>query len=322
MIQKQMRNLMIATLLMAFLGSCIFIDQSDAVISSPWIKEISSVNDYPIHDVEWSPDGNYIAMVGYRVTPGSDVLVYDIKTNNRQIILGSEDDFSPASVFWSPDGDFLIIPGCYISDPRCDGMWLVPINGDPPSFVTQGIGASYSPDGNRLAILVPTINTLQIKLRDMNTGSESVLTEIHDDGNSLGLHIEWSPNGDLLAFTSETIGANGSPIREALYLLDPEHPEPHRVFSDIPLEIVDFAWFPDGEWMALSIQNETNRGLYLASLEEECLIPLLPRESYSWSYIDVSPDGTQLVISDGDAYIVDLEAAAAEGVIEFPLRCP
>lgn len=322
MISKKAFILMNITFVIALCSCTPVIDTPYPTFGIPWLEEIHVVDDYVIYNVDWSPDSEHIAMVGYRGTVGQDVLVYNINNRTVYSILGEAEEFLAVSVSWSPDGDNVVAGGSYWTDQSTGGLWLSPLNGDPPRYLTEGVGSSWSPDGYQLAILEPMFDTLQIKLLDMNSGLERVLISMPDEEHSLGIQIEWSPNGEILAFTAKSLGVDGTNLNETLFIITPDHPEQQRLFPTLQLEVRDIAWFPDGEWMALIIHSEGNDQLQLASLEEECFVPLWPESNTAWRDVDVSPDGTQLIASNGDAYIIDLEAMAAEGLIEFPLRCP
>jgi len=317
--------LLLISIAIVALGGCAPSDGiSYPTFGIPWLNEIHAVMEYAIHDVAWSPDGEQIAMVGFRKgSIDQDVLLYDIRTQEYLVILGREHGFTAGFVSWSPDGDFLVVSGNASTEPG-SGLWLVPVNGDSPSYITHGLSSSLSPDGDWLAVLTPTIDSLEIKLWDMNTGSERILAVMTDEGDSMATNIEWSPDGEFIAFTAVTLDQDEPILGESLFFLDPEHPEPRRVFPDLQLEIWGFGWFPDGEWMAMTVLVEEyiHYQIQLASIEDECFIPLWPDSRTAWRDVDVSPDGTQLIASNGDAYIIDMEAMAAEGLIEFPLRCP
>jgi Tol biopolymer transport system component len=316
--------LLISITFVIVLGGCTpIVDTTYPTFGIPWLEEIRAVEDYAIYDVEWSPNGELIAMVGYRGTVGQDALVFDMNTQSSQVILGEENCFLSNSVTWSTNGEFLVVTGGYSTDQTTSGLWLVPLSGDTPTFLTNGIEASWSPKGDILAIQESlSDDILLIKLLNINTGSENILVEMRDERGSSGIHIEWSPDSELIAFTSDIRASDGSSLIAVPYLIDPDLPEPLLLFPDLSLELWDLAWFPDGEWMALIDRSEGNYQLQLTSIEEECFIPLWPEARTSWMDVDVSPDGTKLVVSNGDAYIIDLEAMSAEGLIDFPLRCP
>jgi Tol biopolymer transport system component len=323
MTSKRAFMLLIITVVIVLGGCTPVVDTPYPTFGIPWLEEIRAVEDYAIYDVAWSPDGERIAMEGNRGTVGQDVLIYNIDNRTFYPILGEAEEFLAGSVSWSPDGTFLVVDGEYWTDQGRGGLWLVPLSGDTPTLLTSGIEASWSPKGDILAIQESTTNDiLLIKLLNINTGSERILVEMRDERGSSGIHIEWSPDSELIAFTSDIRASDGSSLIAVPYLIDPDLPESLLLFPDLSLELWDLAWFPDGEWMALIDRSEGNYQLQLASIEEECFIPLWPEARTSWMDVDVSPDGTKLVVSNLDAYIIDLEAMAAEGLIEFPLRCP
>lgn len=142
------------------------------------------------------------------------------------------------------------------------------------------------------------------------------------DRTVAGIHPEWSPTSELIAFTIEELTSDGQYRISVAYLFDLRRPEPRRMFPVTEVYARDLSWFPDGKWLVVMARTSPRGGVYLAPSEGECIRRLLPDE-FAGSYVDVSSEGDRLVLNrGGTAFLVDLRAAAAEGVIQYPLSCP
>lgn len=157
---------------------------------------------------------------------------------------------------------------------------------------------------------------------DVGSGEETLLLEVPQDRTVAGIHPEWSPTSELIAFTIEELTSDGQYRISVAYLFDLRRPEPRRMFPVTEVYARDLSWFPDGKWLVVMARTSPRGGVYLAPSEGGCIRRLLPDE-FAGSYVDVSSDGDRLVLNrGGTAFLVDLRAAAAEGVIQYPLSCP
>jgi len=316
-------GLLLAVTAAIALGACSLLGRrSDPMTSYSWVEELTAVDAYTIYDVDWSPDGDEIAMVGYHGTVGQDVLIYDISSQTVRSLLGEEDAFLANTVSWSSDGRLLAVDGGYWTDESAGGIWLVPVNGAPPTFLADGVDTAWSPNGDRIAIAKNVPSKSQLKVLEVGSGEEMLLLETPQDQTVVGIHPEWSPTSELIAFTVEELTSDGQYRISVAYLFDLSRPEPRRMFPGIEVYAEDLSWFPDGKWLVVMARTSTGGGVYLAPSEGECIRRLLPDE-ITGSYVDVSPKGDRLVlIRGGAAFLVDLRAAAAEGVVQYPLSCP
>jgi Tol biopolymer transport system component len=196
------------------------------------------------------------------------------------------------------------------------------VNGAPPTFLADGVDTAWSPNGDRIAIAENVPSTSQLKILDVGSGEEKLLLEVPQDRTVAGIHPEWSPTSELIAFTIEELTSDGQYRISVAYLFDLSKPVPRRMFPVTEVYARDLSWFPDGKWLVVMARTSPGGDVYLAPSEGECIKLLLPEE-INGSYVDVSPDGDRLVIvSGGVAFLVDLRAATAEGVVRYPLSCP
>lgn len=293
----------------------------DQMTAYSWVDELTAVKEFTIYDVAWSPGGNDIAMVGYHGSVGQDILIYNIERNDVRSLIGEKDAFLANTVTWSPDGEYLTVSGGYWTDQTKNGIWLVPVSGKPPTFLADGTDSAWSPDGNMIAIGDNLSLESQLKVLDVRNGEERILLNVPKDRTMGGIHPEWSPTSDVIAFTVEEHISNKQARINLAYLLDLNGLEPKRLFTEQKW-VDDVSWFPEGNWLVLMIRSSERGGVYFAPAEGSCFKRLLPG-GITGSYVDVSPDGDQLIVNRfGTPYIVNLREAAMEGNITFPLSCP
>jgi tricorn protease len=110
--------------------------------------------------------------------------------------------------------------------------------------------AAWSPDGTQIAFISDRSGEYQIYVTDaVGEGGPRQLTN-HDRGYPHTLR--WSPDGSRIAFTDETLTLYHVAVADGgVVTVDRAEVEP----IDIALEakpISDFAWSPDGRWLAYS----------------------------------------------------------------------
>lgn len=71
------------------------------------------------------------------------------------------------------------------------------------------------------------------------------------DRTVAGIHPEWSPTSELIAFTIEELTSDGQYRISVAYLFDLRRPEPRRMFPVTEVYARDLSWFPDGKWLVV-----------------------------------------------------------------------
>jgi tricorn protease len=114
----------------------------------------------------------------------------------------------------------------------------------------------WSPDGTQIAYTTDGSGEQQIAVRPAGGGAEKILTHF-----AAGFYYQplWSPGGDRLAFSDN---------EHRLWLLDLAGGEPKQVAQDPYQEMHDYAWSPDGRWLAYSLTDQNQvRSIWLYSLD-------------------------------------------------------
>ncbi|NUQ37077.1 MAG: S9 family peptidase [Caldilineales bacterium] len=227
---------------------------------------------------QWSPNGAWLAFTLHghvHVTPAQGGLPRKIS------------DFGEAagSPVWLPDGRGLIVSverhdadQLLLSDR--DGAWPRPLTDDPTG---DHWDAQPSPTGRFLAYdfrPFDDLNRRDVRLIDLESGQERTLVGQAGERN---IAPRWSPDGRLLAFTSERSGFN------EIWLVQPDG-EGLRQLTRVGHDCADLAWSPDGTRLACTVNRAGAFELALVSVNSGQVETLRSEQGYharpQWS-----PDG-------------------------------
>ncbi|MDR3419425.1 MAG: PDZ domain-containing protein [Nevskia sp.] len=115
---------------------------------------------------------------------------------------------------------------------------------------------SWSPDGRSVAYVTDAGGQEQVAVRPADGGPEKVLTRF-----KTGYFYQpvWAPDSDRLIFSDN---------ERRLWLVSANGGEPLQVAQDKYQEMHDYAWSPDGRWLAYSITEANQlRGLWLYRID-------------------------------------------------------
>lgn len=198
----------------------------------------------------WSPDGTHLA---FRV-PGRPVAggVVDLRTGRRA-------EFDGDFVAWSPDNSRLIhaqstlwrwLPDVRV---RTFHVWDRATRRERP--VGQGYAATWSPDGDHIAIV--TVGPA-VRVYDTTSGETTTLLDEASLRQTLGFtprpssisgrpfELAWSPTGDWIALGATRLAAGG--FEEGLTMVVGEGDR--RLVSKQDGGMLGLAWSPDGQSLA------------------------------------------------------------------------
>ena len=115
---------------------------------------------------------------------------------------------------------------------------------------------AWSPDGKRVAYVTDRTGEAQIAVRGLGGGGEEQILTNRRTGYLYG--PVWSPDSRKLAFSDSD---------HALWYLDVDSREVHRVDADPHREIHRFSWSPDGLWLTYGKTGDNHLSdIYLYSL--------------------------------------------------------
>ncbi|HEX7965671.1 MAG TPA: S41 family peptidase [Gammaproteobacteria bacterium] len=127
--------------------------------------------------------------------------------------------------------------------------------------LTQSSGAkeenpTWSPDGKWIAYVTDASGEDQVAIRPSEGGAEQVLTSFKA---GYFYRPTWSPDSSKLMFSDN---------EQRLWWLDVKSRKAVKVDQDPYFEMHDYAWSPDGKWIAYRKQRENQQpGIWLYSLD-------------------------------------------------------
>lgn len=204
---------------------------------------------------------------------------------------------------WSPDGRFLIFES---NQGGSLEQFLVDMGTQEMISFNREFQAqfdSWSADGQRLLISVPTGAGIEISISDLSGMIKQPLT---DGTYPAGLPV-LSPDGQAVAFVATP--PEGGPVD--IYIVDVEGNEPVNLTQSDSNDLFP-RWSPDGSKIAFITDRDGNPEIYVMDSDGGNLTNLSnslaqesPQGDFAWS-----PDGSQILFHtdrDGDVevYIMD-----------------
>jgi acylaminoacyl-peptidase len=142
----------------------------------------------------------------------------------------------------SPDGSAVVYVLGWndrMKDAMYTNLWLAPVDGKAPRPLTDGpykdSAPRWSPDGTRIAYVSNRSGKPQIRLRWMDTGRETEITQLEE----APANVAWSPDGRSLAFTARV------PAKPEWSVHMPGKPE-GAVWAPPPIVVTRLRWRNDG----------------------------------------------------------------------------
>ena len=230
-----------------------------------------------IDSVDWSSDGDFIAIGGFADSVGVEVQVlpWDGTTLGAPIDFANDDE-DVRSVAWSPDGQFLAIgDGTGVLSGRVrvlsfDGATLTHIDTFEVTGLARVRSVDWSPDGRFIAIGTSFAGGPDPEVRVLEFDG----TNLADTGAAFEygrtvLEVAWSTDGTYIAMAgARRPGVSGSQVRVLEFDRDASSLATVATFSHGPTEafsvVFSVEWYPDCSRIAMggSLVNGINvRGL-------------------------------------------------------------
>jgi serine/threonine-protein kinase len=162
----------------------------------------------------------------------------------------------------------------------------------------------FSPDGKRLAIEIETDGNPDVWVLDLERDVPTRLT-FHEgyDGSPV-----WSPDGEFIAFASER--GEGT---QNIYRKSADGSGDVELLAEADRVIAPWSWSPDGERIAVMVQNpETNLDLALLSVEDGTIEPFLTTQFIEYGTA-ISPDGKWIAYGNNESGNWEIYVRPADG---------
>ena len=155
---------------------------------------------YSFGNVVWSPDGNRM-MVQYSPYENNDISILDSRTGEELFVLPAAEN----AVAWSADGKRFCT---YTKDANqlwdADTLTQVPLEW-PEEKAADLFGATFSPDGSKLAFFRGIDGSLQI----FRASDGALLNTVSIPNADLSnLTLSWSGDGSMVLFTSVVLNSS------------------------------------------------------------------------------------------------------------------
>jgi hypothetical protein len=291
-------------------------------------SEISSGNVIQIGSgifsrASWSQDGSSIIAIGQRILPAGVAHLYiiDIASAKANKVTEVAKDYKFAA--WSPDGMKIALTIDQSS------IWILDREVGTTSYLTNGKGAVWLPDGKRLAVYTgvdnPMVST-ERKVEIVDLSGKVVSTILVDpfaiangqptEGSSEHLTgISISPDGRevILNLTIFLDIYNQGGVEHKSYLINIADGGYDPIFIDEP--IIDVSWSHSNSTVAFIEEEGYFDGkLIIEELATGCRIvsPFPPySRSPSWS----SEDLKVMFLYKGQIHIWDIESSLRDGTV-------
>jgi TolB protein len=206
--------------------------------------------------------------------PNGRALVYSVLGNERQAIFftdlltgaqrnlttppPSAQDFAPAV---SPDGRQIMF--ARMTGSGAD-LFTMPANGGTPTRVTVGRGSgnvspSFSPNGDRIVFTSDRVGNPEVYIADADGTNTEPLTSPTYGEKSYRAEGRWSPNGQLVAYTSRMSDVN------QVLTLSLRTMTPKQITSDGRNE--QPSWAPDSRHLVVTSNRSGSRQLWVVDIE-------------------------------------------------------
>jgi FOG: WD40 repeat len=218
-----------------------------------------------VNSVNWSPDGQYVAVGGSGLTGGSELSIFSFNRSSglQTLVASALHSGTVHSVNWSPDGQYLAVGGENLignqlqifSFNRANGV-LVAVSSTFSSGAVAS--ANWSSDGQYLAVVGDALgdnNSLYIFSFERSSESLSFIAKaIIEVLATIMASVNWSPDGQFIAVGSTDLGMiGGAPF----WIFEFDKSSGiltvivNQILTSIAGSINSVNWSPDGQYVVI-----------------------------------------------------------------------
>ena len=226
---------------------------------------LPSIGGGSIESLSWSPDGNYIAVVGFLPDTGAmkalQVLSFDNSSITLQVLDGALDinDFISA-VDWSSSGDYIAIGGSIIAGGTTNDFQIFQFDratgrlSSITGVLSGGFGrtVAWSPDDAYIALGGSGLTGDELQIYRFNKAAR-ILTSVTSvfSGSSNVRSVAWSPDGNYLAAGGATL-TGGTNDELQVFLFDRAGGTLTSIAGILSGEVYSVRWSADGKYIAIA----------------------------------------------------------------------
>lgn len=236
-----------------------------------------------VRSVNWSPDGEYVAIGGNITQSGGNgdaVIVYQFNRTAGSLMKvvgvnpgGGTYSDNIRSINWSPDGLYLAVGGqinglytddfiIYQFDRTSNTLSQVAAVAPGGSTNDTILSVNWSPDGRFVAVgIISSVNSLFIYSFNRVANSLTLLIQLNPEHGTSADHIDavnWSPDGQYLAVGGLLYAGASDSNALIVYKFDSSIPSLVPVVFANPQggtfydEVFSVKWSPDGNYLAVA----------------------------------------------------------------------
>ncbi len=200
-----------------------------------------------------SPDGKYILIV--MEDKGKQSLwLRHVPTNSDTQVIAPSDAFYLSPTF-SPDGNYIYFRKAMNKVHIGFNLYRAPVLGGTPQVIVRDIdtGASFSPDGKRMAYLRgnnPEVGKFQL----LTANADGTVEKMIAGGpiSAIQQFVAWSPDGKQIASVTFSFGE----VLSGVQLQDVASAKAQTLARFNNLALGDLAWLPDGRGLLTTYQSK------------------------------------------------------------------
>jgi Tol biopolymer transport system component len=267
----------------------------------------------------WASSGDHVAASYIAYTEHrSTIYDFELKTHKSTILTSIEGKAVAQS--WSMDESHLAITISESITFSNDGIWVFNIADSSYNYIGIGEAASWSPNGNLLAIYscteLPDGNSRVATVR-MVSLSQKKEEEIlfREDGCLKLAYMSWSPDSKKIAFSFGKGEATQLPT-DQIFVIDLSTKKTTRILGE-------GNWSPSFSPDSEKIVFVKNYKLGVSDKNGTCQVDVRDLGLEVVGDVSWSPDGTKWAISGlGRLYIVDVQEIMGRDFLKNILVCP
>ncbi len=247
---------------------------------------LRSVTGMAYGSLSWSPDGQWIAFSGGFPDSRQQPDIFIIRTDGKDLKQLTKNLLWEGEPAWSPNGKQIVY--VYRTNSATSDLAWIDINTGETHILTSSKGDEirpvWSPDGKQIAYLYSEdLLTWEMWIIDIDTKTTKRIID-----TPITNSIDWSPDGEWLAFVSP----NKSILCGDIYLVKPDGSLQSRLTNPSYGCATRAIWSPDGKYLAYIAEKSKEWGVYIIGVDEKSAFSIIKQDlridDIDWSSISVT----------------------------------